>query len=557
MRLGLIGLCAAAALTASQVESNALWLNPLATSELNIQLQTEALAGDWYDPVAATIRDRMSRRPKAADARVEKDRQAIADAYASRGFAPFWIADGRLSRGAQAVIDRLARADSDGLDPRAFSAPAPDIGTIAAGRPEALADADFQLSQAVVAYARVASIGRIDPQTISPNIGYSLQPPEPGQSLLAVANATDPAAALASFNPPHPGFERLRAELARVRAAGPVVRPAAVASGKTVKPGQSDERIPALRVRLGVTVETDKPLVLDESTAGALKAFQQARGLSPDGTLGPGTVAALNAAAADPTAEIVANLERWRWLPRDLGRFNVQVNIPEFSLSVYRDGAVTHTTRVIVGQTDKQTPVFSDEIEHIIVNPSWNVPESIAVKEMMPAIQANPGAFFARNNYVVTATVNGRSQVIDPSRVDWRTINPRTVHFRQPPGANNALGNIKFMFPNQYAVYLHDTPSRTLFGQDFRALSHGCVRVNDPFAFAQALLVDDPQWDAAKIKKMVGGGERQLNLAQPVPVHLMYFTTWVDENGARQSRNDIYGISAAVQKALGLTGPGA
>lgn len=555
MRGGLIGLCGAAALAISTSQSLA-FLPDAFPSAAGFLDQGAQLAGDWYDPVTAAIRDRVSRRPKAADPKTEKDRQAVAEAYASRGFVPLWIADGRLTPAALTVIDRLARADADGLDPRAFPTPLPDLGQSAGVKVEALVDADLQISQSVVTYTRQAMIGRIDPQSISANIGYTQQPPDSGQALLAVATATNPAGALASYNPPHAGFERLRNELARLRAGGPAARPPLVPAGKIIRPGQSDDRVPVLRARLGLPADAEKPLMLDEAAVAAVKAFQQARGMVADGSVGAGTVTALNAAAVDPAADILANLERWRWLPRELGRFNVQVNIPEFSLSVYRDGQVTHTTRVIVGQTDKQTPIFSDEIEHIIVNPSWNVPASIAVKEMLPAIQANPGAFFSRHNYVVTATVNGRSQVIDPTRVDWRTVNPRAISFRQPPGNNNALGNIKFMFPNQYAVYLHDTPSRTLFGRDFRALSHGCVRVMDPFAFAQALLAEDQQWDAAKLKKMVGGGERQLNLSERIPVHLMYFTTWVDESGALQTRNDIYGISAAVQKALGLTGPG-
>lgn len=557
MRGGWIGLCSAAALAISTLASSAFELDAFPSSERSPTADNSALAGDWYDPVTAALRDRMTRRAKAADPRVEKDRQAIAEAYASRGYTPLWSAGGQLTPAARALIDRLNHADADGLDPRAYPTPAPDLGLATPAKPDSLVDADLQLSQSVVTYARQAMIGRLDPQAINANIGYSLQAPDAVQSLLAVAAAADPAAALASYNPPHAGFQRLRAELARLRATGPAVRLPTLAAGKIIRPGTPDDRVPVLRARLGLPPNADKPLLLDEATIAAVKAFQQSRGLSADGNVGPGTITALNAAAADPTAEIIANLERWRWLPRDLGRFNVQVNIPEFSLSVYRDGVVTHTTRVVVGQTDKQTPVFSDEIEHIIVNPSWNVPESIAVKEMLPAIQANPGAFFARNNYVVTATVNGRDQVIDPSRVDWRSTSMRNIHFRQPPGNSNALGNIKFMFPNQYAVYLHDTPSKSLFGQDYRALSHGCVRVMDPFAFAQALLAEDPQWDAAKIKKMVGGGERQLDLAKHIPVHLMYFTTWVDENGALQSRNDVYGISAAVQKALGLSGPGA
>jgi murein L,D-transpeptidase YcbB/YkuD len=242
-------------------------------------------------------------------------------------------------------------------------------------------------------------------------------------------------------------------------------------------------------------------------------------------------------------------MERWRWMPRQLGDFYVRVHIPNYNLDVYRDGVVFHTTRIVVGKPTNQTPIFSDEIEHVVVNPVWNVPSSIAQNEMLPA--ARQGS--ALRGYQVYANVRGRFRAVDPRTINWRTVDMRKIQIKQPPGARNALGQVKFLFPNKYDVYLHDTPSKSLFERDARAFSHGCMRVMNPWDFAEALLSGTDQVTVAALKKMVGGGERWVNLDEHIPVHITYFTAWVDENGELQVRNDIYGHDKRLAAALGLT----
>jgi murein L,D-transpeptidase YcbB/YkuD len=237
-------------------------------------------------------------------------------------------------------------------------------------------------------------------------------------------------------------------------------------------------------------------------------------------------------------------------MPEDLGDYYVRVNIPNFNLDIYKNGKVFYTTRIVVGKPTNQTPIFSDEIEHVIVNPTWNVPASIATKEMLPQLQANPAAL---NGYQVFANIGGRFRVVNPYSIDWRNVDMRKIQIKQPPGERNALGSVKFMFPNPYAVYLHDTPSKSLFQRDYRAYSHGCMRVMDPWSFADALLTYDPNVNASAIQKLVGGPERQINLTRHIPVHITYFTAWVDDDGKLQVRGDVYGHDRRMEKALGLT----
>lgn len=238
----------------------------------------------------------------------------------------------------------------------------------------------------------------------------------------------------------------------------------------------------------------------------AVVAFQSENGLQADGVVGSRTLLALNAASEDgmTVSDILANMERWRWMPRDMGAFHIFVNIPEFSARLFRDGTKVYETRVVVGKPSNQTPVFSDVMDHVIVNPYWNVPYSIASEELLPSILSD-ASYLPRRNYEVLA--GGR--VVDPASVDWSGVNLNQVRIRQRPGSGNALGQIKFMFPNRHAVYLHDTPSKSLFARSARAFSHGCVRVQDPFDFADALLQLDTQWTAARLKSMIGGEEKR------------------------------------------------
>lgn len=530
--------------------------------------------------------------------------------YRTQSYAPSWIMDGKLTDRAQAVIARIKAADTDGLDPSVYHLPHAQIGIAMAATPEALARAEVMLSQAVVDYVHDAHSGRLDPADISQNLDYKPHVADPVEALDKISMADDAAKVLASYNPQRPEFRALREKLAEARANEKSLPPV-VPGGPNLKLGMKDSRVVILRERLKVappapaqaeppaadtpvadapaaapdgtaivpvsatadqadamqpqatpaidktvvatTEQPDKPFdpeVFDDSVDAAVKAFQEQAGLRPDGIVGPATLGRLNAAADDHVDTILVNMERWRWMPEDLGQFYVRVNIPNFNLDIYKNDKVIYTTRIVVGQPTKQTPIFDNEIKFVIVNPTWNVPASIAVKEMLPQIQANPGK--ALSGYQVFANIGGRFRAVDPWTVDWHNVDMRRIQIKQPPGERNALGSIKFMFPNPYAVYLHDTPSKSLFQKDYRAYSHGCMRVMNPWEFATALLDHDPNVSAASLQKLVGGRETQVNLTHQIPVHITYFTAWVDDSGKLQLRSDVYGHDRRMEKAFGL-----
>lgn len=501
-------------------------------------------------PVEFAIRDRLSLLEAATELGA-RDIEGVIAFYEARGYQPAWTSQGALTEAAIAVIARLGAAAADGLDPRAYHVPALEAG----GTPVATAEAEVMLSIAVAAYAREASSGRIDPRTIPGTIDIAPDYPDPAAALQTVATAADPAAALAGFNPTHPQYLALRDELARLRSAEPVER-IIVPDGGLIRLGDVDERVPLLRERLGLAHVEDEELanIYDEGLETAVRDFQQGVGLVSDGVVGPNTLNALNGPNIDPVAEIIANMERWRWLPQDLGDYYVHVNVPEFMVRIMSDGTMFHETRVVVGTVSNRTPIFSDEIEHLIVNPYWNVPASIVAEEMLPILRSDPG-YFNRNNFDVFARWNGSVSQVNPVQIDWWQLSASQVSMRQRPGGGNALGQIKFMFPNHHAVYLHDTPSKSLFQRDVRAFSHGCIRVMNPMDFADALLSRNSEWDGAALTALFGDRERQVDLTTHIPVHITYFTAVADADGAIQFKNDIYGYSAIVRDRLGLTEP--
>ena len=321
--------------------------------------------------------------------------------------------------------------------------------------------------------------------------------------------------------PPAPGRARPRRRSLQRRHRPPTMprsrRSAATAGRRTPCSREATPAVDQTVVAATEPAPPPKPFdpeVFDDSVDTAVKAFQEQAGLKPDGVIGPATLGRLNAAADDHVDTILVNMERWRWMPEDLGQFYVRVNIPNFNLDIYKDGKVFYTTRIVVGQPTKQTPIFSDEIEYVIVNPTWNVPASIAVKEMLPQIQADPGK--ALNGYQVFANIGGRFRAVDPWTVDWRNVDMRRIQIKQPPGERNALGSIKFMFPNPFAVYLHDTPSKSLFQKDYRAYQPRLHAGDEPVGFCRG--------PAHPRSERVGGrpeeaGRRARDAGEPDPAH--------------------------------------
>jgi murein L,D-transpeptidase YcbB/YkuD len=357
----------------------------------------------------------------------------------------------------------------------------------------------------------------------------------------------------ARLRPQHGQYHSLLA--LRERYAALAARPWPELPGSaTVRPGARDRSIPALRRMLGASGDLAGNHVtastrLDDAVSGALRAFQARHGLPSTGVLEARTRAALNVTPEQRLRQIDVNIERWRFAPRDLGARHVRVNIPDFYLALMENGRVRVGMRVVVGEKETPTPVLSDEMRHIVFSPYWNIPESIATGEMLPALMDDPG-YLGRNNIELVRVSDGAAEPVDPAEVDWSSPLDPGLRFRQKPGATNALGLVKFVFPNHSSIYLHDTPADALFDRVTRALSHGCVRVERPVDLAYALL-SGQGWDRPRIAGAMHRMEEQwVRLTQPVPVHLMYLTAWVDGSGRAQFRDDIYGHDAAQGRVL-------
>ncbi|WP_172891462.1 murein L,D-transpeptidase [Cohaesibacter sp. ES.047] len=504
---------------------------------------------DVFDALASAI-DTI---PSSKDFLEKRDNAALVAFYKERNFRTAWFENGELTPSARKLAFALSRADRDGLDPADFTTPALTVSRTRGSKPADIAASDIELSRAITRYTRQAYAGRVDPRIFSKKV-VTIKPhyPDSIEALKKITRAKNPRVVMRGYNPDHPGFVALRKEYNRLRLTKSDTTTPDVPEGRSMKVGMRDTRVALLRKKLDLPVPAENADLYSKALSQKVKDYQAANGLIADGIAGKATLAVLNKNPADLIPDIIANMERWRWLPRDLGKFHIMVNIPSFHVEVVNNGKKIHETRVVVGKSRHKTPIFSDEMEYVVVNPYWNVPRSIATKELLPQIKSDPGSFFSKRNYQVLASVKGRTRVVDPYKLDWEKVEPGMVRLRQTPGTRNALGNVKFLFPNQHAVYLHDTPSRSLFNRDYRAFSHGCVRVQNPMDFADVILSRTEKWGAGRLKSMIGGDEKWVSLSHKVPVHIVYFTTWMAENGTLQLRSDIYGHNAKVKKALGL-----
>ncbi|WP_201835302.1 L,D-transpeptidase family protein [Microvirga zambiensis] len=461
-----------------------------------------------------------------------KDREALSAYYAKAERPLVWAQGGVWSPAASGAMERLRAADDDGLDPADY--PLPDRGLRKEASPAQWAKADVKLSLSVIRYARDARGARIDLPRLSALVTPKLDLPAADEVLSKVAAAGDAGGALESYNPQHAGYRALKERLAKLRETHPSQPSVRLPKGPTLRVGMTDPRVPLIRARFNLAKDSKNQTVYDERVASAVAAFQKEKGLPNTGILNPQTVAALSGpSVAQRQSELIANMERWRWLPADLGQRHIMVNVPEFRLQVVEGRNVVHQARVIVGKEQSQTPIFSENMKYLVVNPSWTIPPSIMKKEILPALATDP-YYAARKGYKIIR------------RGDRITV-------QQPPGERNALGFVKFMFPNQHAVYLHDTPNRNLFSASKRAFSHGCVRVDKPFELAEEIMGKDGKWTEEKLRGLIGKGERYVNLTNPLPVHLTYFTLAVDDKGEVKHFDDIYGLDRKVRAALNLS----
>src|SRR5215831_15817912 len=489
--------------------------------------------------VAEKIRDLLAAKTDTIFAN-KRERATVEAFYQGRHLAPLWLDKGVQNARAQAVIARLKNADADGLDVNDYKTP-----TFAGLSPDALAEAELKLTQAVLTYARHLQSGRFPYTRVSNNIELPQEPPDPAQILAKIVTAASADTTLDEFSPPHEGYKKLKAMLAQMR--GKAAGAKEIADGQLLKLNAKapteDARVPQLRDKLGLTGDASD-LRYDAKLAEAVKKFQRANELPATGNLDSKTIKELNGPPRDKQIDtVISNMERWRWYPRDLGKAHVVVNLPDFTLRVVHNDAQVWSTRIVIGKPDMPTPLLSETMKYITLNPTWNVPPSIIYNEYMPALQRDP-TVLERQGLKVTYNRDG------------------TVHIYQPPGEANALGRIRFNFPNRFLVYQHDTPDKYMFAHDVRAYSHGCMRVQDPAKYAEVLLdIARPSenWTADRIKWMFGTGEQDIQLPAQIWVLLTYQNAFVDDAGKLQTRRDIYNIDsrtlAAIKSERGMIEP--
>ncbi|MFQ3455529.1 L,D-transpeptidase family protein [Bradyrhizobium sp. UFLA01-814] len=495
-------------------------------------------------PVADKLRELLASKSLRTFDR-KNERAAAEKFYSAREYAPVFTKAGKLTDAGKGVIARLKDAAADGLD--ASDYPVPDFA--AATSPDALADAELKLASSMLDYARQAQSGRMHWSQVSADILYPEHPIDPAEVFANVTSAKDASAALDGYNPQQKLYKELKKKLAELRGQGdgPVIT---IADGPTLKylPARKkqaavemdDPRVPDLRNKLGITEDADSTKY-DATVARAVEKFQSSVDLKPTGVLDERTVKALNNPKRDRQIDtVIVNMERWRWLPRQLGAASVGnayviLNIPDYTLKVMQNGAPVWTTRVVTGKPGQHaTPLLTETMKYITVNPTWNVPPSIIYNEYLPALQQDPTVL---------------------QRMGLRLERNRdgSIHISQPPGEANALGRIRFNFPNKFLVYQHDTPDKYLFAKDERAFSHGCMRVQNPDQYAAVLLnITEPNqhYTPERIRSMYGSSEVDLKFPTPIPVNITYQTAFVDDAGKLQFRRDVYGRDASMLSLL-------
>ncbi|HEY2291694.1 MAG TPA: L,D-transpeptidase family protein [Thermoanaerobaculia bacterium] len=465
--------------------------------------------------------------------------------YDRRKYAPAWIGDKGARPDADELIAALTDAPADGLDPERYrlddlrqrlaqAKSAPNSPP----NPGDLAEIDLRLTDAFLRFAADLRNGAVNPELIYSDCEIDIPEtdlPAALESALATGHVRQ---ALAELAPTHAGYKALKAALAQYRALAARGGWPAVPEGPPLKPGDRGERVAALRARLEASGDLapnaspappgDNPRDLfDAPLQAALIKFQDRHGLDPDGKMGKGTLAALDVPAEQRVRQIEINLDRWRWLPRDLGERHIMVNIAGFHLDVMDGGKSVLAMKVVAGKPTTRTPMFSGRMTNVVLNPYWNVPPDIARKEVLPRIAREPG-YAEKEGLEVQGT-----------------------EVRQKPGPKNSLGRVKFLFPNRFNVYLHDTPARALFSRTVRGFSHGCIRIEKPVELAEYLLRDDPRWTPEKIAATIAKGRETWTIPRPLPVHLVYWTAWVDDAGTVQLRDDLYGRDKPLLKILG------
>jgi murein L,D-transpeptidase YcbB/YkuD len=498
----------------------------------------------------------------------------LPSAYRHRDYRPLWI-DASLHLGrAQRLTEAIHHAGTDGLNPYDYHLDAIDglleqLGQLSseqrpmAIQPELWADLDLMLTDAFLLVASHLAAGRVNPETL--HTDWVIDPGD--VDLLGfldkAASSGEIESVLDALRPAHDAYKALRKALSRLRDLDAVGGWPVLDKDNTLRPGDRRPVVDDLRKRLIAEGDLDPTIpvgdvsVFDGTVETAVVRFQQRHGLETDGIVGPATYAMLGIPVTQRIRQVVLNLERWRWLNHDLGRRYIMVNTADFRLKAIEDNRELVDMRVVVGRPARRSPVFSARMTYLVANPYWNIPTSIAVKDFLPELRKDISYLTQRGIRVFANWTPGAPE-LDPVDIDWYAYDANRFPFklRQDPGPHNALGRIKFMFPNRFAVYLHDTPNRSLFNRVQRDFSSGCIRVEAPEVLADFVLKEDKRWTPGQLNDIVASGKRRVvRLSHPVRVHLLYMTAWVDNTAVLHFRSDIYDRDQDLDLALNRRRP--
>ncbi len=481
---------------------------------------------------------------------LQRVRKALTAHYVDNSGRLFWVGSPRMDQ----LIAHVSKAEQDGLF--AHDYPVNYLqslkDSLKAGDTFTEAYTELAFSAFFLRYASDLKIGRFVPRKIDPELFVSRKKIDFAPVLAKLADYGSVKDFFRIWEPQNSQYRTLRNALRRFQRIAAKGGWAPVAPGEVLKPGMRDPRVAQVRARIqasgDISQGSSDPDLYDGALVIAVRQFQAEHGLDSDGVIGKQTVFAMNIPAQERVRQIMVNMERWRWLPEDLGDRHILVNVAGFELRRVEYGSLQDVIRVVVGKPGHRTPVFSNKIKYLELNPTWTVPYSIASKEILPKLQSNP--YHLGDNFEL---LQG-GQSIPFGSVDFNNYSRKSFPYtiRQKPGPKNALGRVKFIFPNKHAIYLHDTPSRSLFGRTQRAFSHGCIRVGEPLELARQLLENTPgKWSMRKIKSVVDSRKRtRVNLPVPMPVHLTYSTVFRGTNGALNFRPDIYGRDKKLYRAL-------
>lgn len=496
--------------------------------------------------------------------------QELAAFYRNRGYAPAWLEGSGASPWAKELVRFLQEeAPNHGLNPEDYHLACLSalLSTLDLAQqtqhpvsPTLLAHLDLVLTDAFLILFSHLSSGRVNSSALDPQWIAHAHQADLLAGLEEFLSHRDLLRTLRHFAPPDEDYWRLVAAVPAQRKIAAFEGPwPTVPEAPSLRPGQKDPRVPTIRRQLHIlgdyrTQPTQSSDIYDAELVKAVRRFQERHGLGADGVVGKKTAEALNVSPRDRLLQMLANLERRRWLPRSWGDRYLVVNTADYSLTAYEHGTSVLKMRVIVGGSANSTPVFSEVMRYVELNPYWNVPKNIAVDELLPKIREDP-SFLERHHYELLSASGDRIARVDPAGIDWQGVRPENFpgRLRQLPGPWNALGRIKFVLPNRFSVYLHDTPERHLFQRPHRALSHGCIRLEKPLDLALFVLQDDPRWTRESLEKRIASGKHHMiPLLKPCTVHLLYITAWVSEDGTVHFRQDIYDRDKLLVRALKL-----